>query len=57
MKPGCYKPTFNARVFGAAEKRADRYWKKRKEDMERGHLKDERLCGMVLQREAVEKTS
>ncbi len=31
MKHYHYMSPFNSRVFGAAEKRADRYWKKRKE--------------------------
>lgn len=52
-----YRTAFNARVYGAAEKRADAYWKKRKEMMERGRLKDERVCNIVLQRESMEKTS
>lgn len=35
-----YRPPFNANVYGPAEKRADKYWKKRKKDMKRGDRHD-----------------
>lgn len=36
MKNYHYRPEFNSRVYGPAEKRADEYWKKRKKVIERG---------------------
>lgn len=38
MKHCRYYPEFNAREYGPAEKRADRYWKKRKVLIDSGKM-------------------
>jgi len=47
-----YRPTFNAKEFGAAEKRADQYWKRRKEksppDKGGDQLTDQKHVAVVL---------
>jgi hypothetical protein len=46
MKHCRYYPLFNWRVYGAAEKRADQYWKERKQNSAFNSHKESRKRGI-----------